>query len=63
MADSEDIPIIEELCKDEEVCFSLDMDVQDKIFMAKDIGEIEAGVCEKYIDKYRKKHGLPVKEM
>ena len=62
MADSEDIPIIEELCKDEEVCFSLDMDVQDKIFMAHNIGEIEAGVCEKYIDRYRKKHGLPAKE-
>lgn len=62
MANSEDIPIIEELCKDEEVCFSLDMDVQDKIFMANDIGEIEAGVCEKYIDRYRKKHGLPAKE-
>lgn len=61
MADSEDIPIIEELCKDEEVCFSLDMDVQDKIFMANDIGEIEAGVCEKYIDRYRKEHDLPVK--
>lgn len=61
MADSEDIPIIEELCKDEEVCFLLDMDVQDKIFMANDIGEIEAGVCEKYIDKYRKEHDLPVK--
>lgn len=61
MADSEDIPIIEELCKDEEVCFSLDMDVQDKIFMAHNIGEIEAGVCEKYIDKYRKEHDLPVK--
>lgn len=62
IANPEDIPIIEELCKDEEVCFSLDMDVQDKIFMAKDIGEIEAGVCEKYIDRYRKKHGLPAKE-
>lgn len=62
MADSEDIPIIEELCKDEEVCFSLDMDVQNKIFMGNDIGEIEAGVCEKYIDRYRKKHGLPAKE-
>ena len=62
MANSEDIPIIEELCKDEDVCFSLDMDVQDKIFMANDIGEIEAGVCEKYIDKYRKEHGLSVKE-
>lgn len=61
IADSEDIPIIEELCKDEELCFSLDMDVQDKIFMAKDIGEIEAGVCEKYIDRYRKEHDLPVK--
>ena len=61
IADSEDIPIIEELCKDEEVCFSLDMDVQDKIFMANDIGEIEAGVCEKYIDRYRKEHDLPVK--
>lgn len=61
MADSEDIPIIEELCKDEEVCFSLDMDVQDKIFMAHNIGEIEAGVCEKYIDRYRKEHDLPVK--
>ena len=62
IANPEDIPIIEELCKDEEVCFSLDMDVQDKIFMVKDIGEIEAGVCEKYIDRYRKKHGLPAKE-
>ncbi len=62
IADSEDIPIIEELCKDEEVCFSLDMDVQDKIFMVNNIGEIEAGVCEKYIDRYRKKHGLPAKE-
>lgn len=62
MANSEDIPIIEELCKDEEVCFSLDMDVQDKIFMVNNIGEIEAGVCEKYIDRYRKKHGLPAKE-
>lgn len=62
IADSEDIPIIEELCKDEEVCFSLDMDVQDKIFMAHNIGEIEAGVCEKYIDRYRKEHGLPAKE-
>lgn len=62
MADSEDIPIIEELCKDEEVCFSLDMDVQDKIFMVNNIGKIEAGVCEKYIDRYRKKHGLPAKE-
>lgn len=61
MADSEDIPIIEELCKDEEVCFSLDMDIQDKIFMVHDIGEIEAGVCEKYIDRYRKEHDLPVK--
>lgn len=61
MADSEDIPIIEELCKDEEVCFLLDMDVQDKIFIANDIGEIEAGACEKYIDKYRKEHDLPVK--
>ena len=61
MADSEDIPIIEELCKDEEVCFSLDMDVQDKIFMVNDIGEIEAGVCEKYIDKYRKEHDSPIK--
>lgn len=62
MANSEDIPIIEELCKDEEVCFSLDMDVQDKIFMVNNIGEIEAGVCEKYIDRYRKEHGLPAKE-
>ena len=62
IADSEDIPIIEELCKDEEVCFSLDKDVQDKIFMVNNIGEIEAGVCEKYIDRYRKKHGLPAKE-
>lgn len=62
MANPEDIPIIEELCKDEEVCFSLDMDVQDKIFMVNNIGEIEAGVCEKYIDRYRKKHGLPAKE-
>lgn len=61
IANSEDIPIIEELCKDEDVCFSLDMDVQDKIFMIKDIGKIEAGVCEKYIDEYRKKHGLPIK--
>lgn len=56
IANPEDIPIIEELCKDEEVCFSLDMDVQDKIFMVNNIGEIEAGVCEKYIDKYRKEH-------
>lgn len=63
MADSEDIPIIEELCKDEEVCFSLDMDIQDKIFMVNNIGEIEAGVCEKYIDRYRKEHGLPTKEI
>ncbi len=63
IADSEDIPIIEELCKDEDVCFSLDMDVQDKIFMVNNIGEIEAGVCEKYIDRYRKKHGLPAKEV
>lgn len=62
IANPEDIPIIEELCKDEEVCFLLDMDVQDKIFMAHNIGEIEAGVCEKYIDKYRKEHGLPAKE-
>lgn len=62
MANPEDIPIIEELCKDEDVCFSLDMDVQDKIFMVNNIGEIEAGVCEKYIDRYRKKHGLPAKE-
>lgn len=61
IANPEDIPIIEELCKDEEVCFSLDMDVQDKIFMAHNIGEIEAGVCEKYIDRYRKEHDLPVK--
>ena len=61
MADPEDIPIIEELCKDEEVCFSLDMDVQDKIFMTKDIGEIEAGVCEKYIDRYRKEHDSSIK--
>lgn len=59
IANPEDIPIIEELCKDEDVCFSLDMDVQDKIFMVNNIGEIEAGVCEKYIDRYRKKHGLP----
>lgn len=59
VANPEDIPIIEELCKDEDVCFSLDMDVQDKIFMVNNIGEIEAGVCEKYIDRYRKKHGLP----
>ena len=63
IANPEDIPIIEELCKDEDVCFSLDMDVQDKIFMVNNISEIEAGVCEKYIDRYRKKHGLPVKEM
>lgn len=56
MANPEDIPIIEELCKDEDVCFSLDMDVQDKIFMVNNIGEIEAGVCEKYIDRYRKEH-------
>lgn len=61
MANPEDIPIIEELCKDEDVCFSLDMDIQDKIFMVNNIGEIEAGVCEKYIDKYRKEHDLPVK--
>ena len=61
IANPEDIPIIEELCKDEEVCFSLDMDVQDKIFMVHNIGEIEAGVCEKYIDRYRKEHDLPVK--
>lgn len=61
IANSEDIPTIEELCKDEELCFSLDMDVQDKIFMAKDVGEIEAGVCEKYIDRYRKEHDSPVK--
>ena len=61
IANPEDIPIIEELCKDEEVCFSLDMDVQDKIFMAHNISEIEAGVCEKYIDRYRKEHDLPVK--
>ena len=58
MANPEDIPIIEELCKDEEVCFLLDMDIQDKIFMVHDIGEIEAGVCEKYIDRYRKEHNL-----
>ena len=38
------------------------MDVQDKIFMVNNIGEIEAGVCEKYIDRYRKEHGLPAKE-
>lgn len=63
MANPEDIPIIEELCKDEDVCFSLDMDIQDKIFMVNNIGEIEAGVCEKYIDRYRKKHGLPAKEV
>lgn len=62
IANSEDIPIIEELCKDEDVCFSLDMDVQDKIFMVNNIGEIEAGACKKYIDRYRKKHGLPAKE-
>lgn len=61
IANPEDIPIIEELCKDEDVCFSLDMDVQDKIFMAHNIGEIEVGVCEKYIDRYRKEHDLPVK--
>lgn len=61
MANPEDIPIIEELCKDEDVCFSLDMDIQDKIFMGNNIGEIEASVCEKYIDKYRKEHDLPVK--
>ena len=61
IADSEDIPIIEELCKDEEVCFSLDMDIQDKTFMVNNIGEIEAGVCEKYIDRYRKKYGLLIK--
>lgn len=63
IANPKDIPIIEELCKDEEICFSLDMDIQDKIFMANDIGEIEAGVCEKYIDRYRKEHGFSVKEM
>ena len=63
MANPEDIPIIEELCKDEDVCFSLDMDIQDKIFMVNNICEIEAGVCEKYIDRYRKKHGLPAKEV
>lgn len=63
MANPEDIPIIEELCKDEDVCFSLDMDIQDKIFMVNNIGEIEAGVCEKYIDRYRKKHGLSAKEV
>lgn len=62
-ANSEDIPIIEELCKDEEVCFSLDMDIQDKIFMVNDIGEIEKSVCEKYISRYRREHGLPAKEM
>lgn len=33
-----------------------------KIFMVNNIGEIEAGVCEKYIDRYRKKHGLPAKK-
>lgn len=37
------------------------MDIQDKIFMVNNIGEIEAGVCEKYIDRYRKEHDLPVK--
>lgn len=63
MANPKDIPIIEELCKDEDVCFSLDMDIQDKIFMVNNICEIEAGVCEKYIDRYRKKHGLPAKEV
>lgn len=63
IANPEDIPIIEELCKDEEVCFSLDMDVQDKIFMVNDIGEIEESVCEKYISKYRREHGLPAKEI
>ena len=61
MANPEDIPIIEELCKDEDVCFSLDMDVQDKIFMINNIGEIEAGVCEKYIDRYRKEYDSPIK--
>lgn len=61
VANPEDIPIIEELCKDEDVCFSLDMDVQDKIFMTNNIGGIEAGVCEKYIDRYRKEHDSPIK--
>lgn len=61
MANPEDIPIIEELCKDEDVCFSLDMDVQDKIFMVNNIGEIEAGVCKKYINRYRKEHDSPIK--
>lgn len=63
MASPEDIPIIEELCKDEDVCFSLDMDVQDKIFMVNNIGEIEAGVCEKYIDRYRKEHEKVVRNI
>lgn len=63
MASPEDVPIIEELCKDEDVCFSLDMDVQDKIFMVNNIGEIEAGVCEKYIDRYRKEHEKVVRNI
>ena len=58
-ADSEDYPIIDELFNDKEVCFLLDADIQDRLMAVSD--DIETAVCERYVDEYRKKHGLPVK--
>lgn len=58
-ADLEDYPIIDELFNDKEVCFLLDADIQDRLMAVSD--DIETAVCERYVDEYRKKHGLPVK--
>lgn len=58
-ADPEDYPIIDELFNDKEVCFLLDADIQDRLMAVSD--DIETAVCERYIDEYRKEHGLPVK--
>lgn len=58
-ADSEDYPIINELFNDKEVCFLLDADIQDRLMAVSD--DIETAVCERYVDEYRKEHGLPVK--
>lgn len=55
----EDYPIIDELFNDKKVCFLLDADIQDRLMAVSD--DIETAVCERYVDEYRKKHGLPVK--
>lgn len=58
-ADPEDFQIIDELFNNKEICFLLDADIQDRLMAVSD--DIETAVCERYVDEYRKKHGLPVK--